>query len=127
MSHEQQARVVLEILGLRRGIDVLVTREDVQEPKPAPEIYLVTAARLGVPPAECFVLEDSDPGVRSAVAAGMVVVAITNELTRDAVHRSGVLPPERIVDDGAKLEEVVMPLLQQAAAARPAGRSTDRA
>ena len=111
MSHAAQALVVLDILGLRPELDAIVTRDEIEHPKPDPEIYLVLAERLGVQPAECLVIEDSLPGVRSALAAGMRCVAASTALTRDALHASGALPPERIVDDPHELAAVVFPLL----------------
>jgi len=95
-----------------------VTREDVEAAKPSPEIYLLAARRLDVAPRECFVLEDSVPGIRAANAAGMCCVAITNDLTRDAVHAAGVLPPERIVDEPDRLEQVARAVLEDLARAR---------
>ncbi|HEX5437110.1 MAG TPA: HAD family phosphatase [Gemmatimonadaceae bacterium] len=111
MSHAEQAVAVLEILGIRRELDAVVTREEVERPKPDPQIYLVLAERLELPGAACLVIEDSLPGIRAALAAGMTCVAATTELTRDSVHASGVLSPERIVDDRAQLGAVIFPLL----------------
>jgi HAD superfamily hydrolase (TIGR01509 family) len=68
--------------GLLEHFDAVVTREDAEHAKPAPDIYLEVARRLGVPPARCVVLEDSEPGCRAAVAAGMTVIACPSELTR---------------------------------------------
>jgi beta-phosphoglucomutase len=118
MSHRKHAVLVLERLGLEGAADVLVTREDVTEAKPSPEIYLLTAEKLGVEPRDCFVLEDSVPGIRAANAAGMCCVAITNDMTRDAVHAATVLPPERIVDDPARLGDVARAVLEDLARAR---------
>jgi beta-phosphoglucomutase len=106
MSHRTHAALVLERLELTHDVDVLVTREDVQLAKPSPEIYLLAARRLGAEPRDCFVLEDSVPGIESANAAGTRCVAITNDMTRDAVHAANVLPAERIVDDPERLEAV---------------------
>ena len=61
--------------------DAIVTGNDIEHNKPAPDIYLVGSERLGVPPALCLALEDSPPGAQSAAAAGMLVVAIPNEYT----------------------------------------------
>jgi sugar-phosphatase len=60
------------------GIDppVLVTVEDVTAGKPDPEGYLLAARRLGVPPEECLVVEDSAPGIDAGRAAGMTVAAL---------------------------------------------------
>jgi beta-phosphoglucomutase-like phosphatase (HAD superfamily) len=111
MSHRRHAALVLEQLGLSSAVDVMVTREDVREAKPSPEIYLLIAERLGVEPSDCFVLEDSVPGIRAANAAGMRCVAITNDMTRNAVHAAFVLPAERIVDDPGRLDEVARAVL----------------
>ncbi|MEP7064769.1 MAG: HAD family phosphatase [Gemmatimonadota bacterium] len=118
MSHRKHAALVLQRLGLSGDIDELVTREDVQHAKPSPEIYLLIAKRLGAEPRDCFVLEDSTPGVRAATAAGMQCVAITNDMTRDAIHAANVLPRERIVDDPERLDAVARELLDDLARPR---------
>jgi HAD superfamily hydrolase (TIGR01509 family) len=118
MSHRKHAVLVLERLELTSDVDVLVTREDVREAKPSPEIYLLTASKLGAQPADCFVLEDSVPGVRAANAAGMSCVAITNDMTRDAIHAARVLSDERIVDDPARLGPVARAALDDLARPR---------
>ncbi|MBX3103883.1 MAG: HAD family phosphatase [Cryobacterium sp.] len=56
--------------------DVLVTGEDVQNPKPFPDAYLLAANQLGVDPGECIVLEDSIPGIISAKQAGTKVIGV---------------------------------------------------
>jgi beta-phosphoglucomutase-like phosphatase (HAD superfamily) len=53
-----------------------VTVEDVEHPKPAPDIYLAACRALGADPARSVALEDSPPGVRSARDAGMFVIAV---------------------------------------------------
>lgn len=111
MSHRKHAELVLQGLRLTGDVDALVTREDVREAKPSPEIYLLIAQKLGVEPSECFVLEDSVPGIRAANAAGMRCVAITNDMTRDAVRAAFVLPAERIVDEPGRLKEVAQAVL----------------
>ncbi|MFN2479594.1 MAG: HAD family hydrolase [Pseudonocardiaceae bacterium] len=55
---------------------VLVTADDVERGKPAPECYLLAAARLGILPAGCVVVEDAPAGVRAALAAGMRCIGI---------------------------------------------------
>ncbi|HEY7859861.1 MAG: HAD family hydrolase [Gemmatimonadales bacterium] len=118
MSHRKHAMLVLDRLGLTDQVNALVTREDVTRPKPDPEIYLLAASRLHAEPRDCFVLEDSLPGVLSANAACTYCLAITNDLTRDAIHAAGVLPPERVVDDPARLGTVARALLADLAPAR---------
>jgi HAD superfamily hydrolase (TIGR01509 family) len=118
MSHRKHAVLVLERLGLTSAVDVLVTREDVREAKPSPEIFLLIASKLGAQPGDCFVLEDSVPGVRAANAAGMSCVAITNDMTRDAIHAAGVLSDGRIVDDPERLGPVARAALEDLARPR---------
>ena len=65
---------VLKVTGL--SFAVTVCGEDVRRAKPDPEPYLLAAARLGVPPAGCVVLEDSPTGIAAARAAGCPVIAV---------------------------------------------------
>jgi HAD superfamily hydrolase (TIGR01509 family) len=69
---------VLEVAGLKDYFHATVSSEDVPRGKPAPDVYLEAARRLGVEPARCAAVEDSHSGIRSAKAAGMRVVAIPN-------------------------------------------------
>jgi HAD superfamily hydrolase (TIGR01509 family) len=69
--------------GIRPMFDVLCGREDVARVKPAPELFLLAAERLGVPAEVCVVFEDSPNGMRAARAAGMRCVAVPNALTRE--------------------------------------------
>jgi HAD superfamily hydrolase (TIGR01509 family) len=69
---------VLQRIGLRPYFGVLVSGEDVRRGKPDPEPYLLAAARLGVPPAQCVVFEDAAVGVRAAKAAGMACIGVPN-------------------------------------------------
>jgi sugar-phosphatase len=66
----------LRSAGLLDRFDAIVTGEQVTRGKPAPDIYLEAAARLGLDPAECVALEDSDAGVLAASAAGMVTLCV---------------------------------------------------
>lgn len=70
--------LVLELAELQDCFAVTVSSEEVPRGKPAPDVYLETARRLEVPPAGCVAIEDSSNGLRSAAAAGMVVVAVPN-------------------------------------------------
>jgi HAD superfamily hydrolase (TIGR01509 family) len=75
MSRRHMALDVVAALGFE-GFDVVVAGDDVENAKPHPEPYLAAAAYLGVDIAECVALEDSEPGVASAVAAGATVFAL---------------------------------------------------
>jgi beta-phosphoglucomutase len=107
MSYCKQVRRVLDVLGLADAFDIVASRDDVENGKPDPEIYLLVARELGVPPADCLVIEDSPAGVKAALAAGMNVVAVSTPFTRQRLHESGLLPPQHIVDDPSMLPNVV--------------------
>ena len=69
-------RAVLERFAITARFRVIVSGESVAHPKPAPDIFLRTAADLGVDPARCAVLEDSLAGATAGHAAGMFVIAV---------------------------------------------------
>jgi HAD superfamily hydrolase (TIGR01509 family) len=91
---------VLAATGLGGVLEVTVSSEEVARGKPAPDVYLETARRLGVDPAACAAVEDSENGIRSARAAGMHVLAIPNPR----------YPPP---DDALALADVVLASLEQ--------------
>lgn len=70
---------VLDMFSLHEYFDAVVSGECTENGKPHPDIYLHTAERLGVNPAECVAIEDSINGVRSALAAGMFCIAIPDK------------------------------------------------
>lgn len=77
-------------------IDLLVTEEDVQRGKPDPEGFARGAALMGVEPADVLVFEDSVPGIRGAVAAGMTCIAVVGDDPRPAVVAEGVATTSRL-------------------------------
>jgi beta-phosphoglucomutase len=107
MSHFEQVRRVLEVLGLADAFDFVATRDDVENGKPDPEIYLLVASKLGVAPKDCLVIEDSPAGVKAALSAGMNVVAVSTPFTRERLHKSALLPPQLLVDNPSTLPDVV--------------------
>ena len=70
--------LVLEVGDLAGAFAATVSSEEVERGKPAPDVYLEAARRLGVPAETCVAVEDSTNGLRSAHAAGMAVVAVPN-------------------------------------------------
>jgi len=69
---------VLDVAGIARCFRATVSSEEVAQGKPAPDVYLEAARRLGIEAAQCAAIEDSHGGIRSAKAAGMRVIAIPN-------------------------------------------------
>lgn len=107
MSHPGQVRHVLSILGLGKEFDVVATRDDVERGKPDPEIDLLVARELGVEPRECLVFEDSPAGVEAGLAAGMEVIAVTTDLTRQKFRDTDLNDRCLVVDDPGELPAAV--------------------
>lgn len=81
------SKEILEFLVRKQGVydyfDYVVSTDAVKNGKPAPDVYLFVAKKLGVLPAHCVVFEDAESGVRSAKAAGMYCIAVPNSYTTD--------------------------------------------
>jgi HAD superfamily hydrolase (TIGR01509 family) len=88
--------LVLRESGLAERFAATVSSEEVPRGKPAPDVYLEAARRLGVDPAACAAVEDSSNGLRAAAAAGMRVIAIPNQ----------AFPPDA---DALALADAVLP------------------
>jgi HAD superfamily hydrolase (TIGR01509 family) len=78
--------------GLADAFDAIVTSDDVEHAKPAPDIYLLACSRLGVEPSDAVALEDSASGVAAAKAAGLTCIAVPQFAETD------VSAADRIVD-----------------------------
>ncbi|HSG86506.1 MAG TPA: HAD family phosphatase [Candidatus Limnocylindrales bacterium] len=83
-SHRAVIGAALEAIGLGSAFAVVVSSDEVAHGKPAPDVYLETARRLGEDPAGCLVIEDSLNGVRAGRAAGMRVVLVPSALVPPA-------------------------------------------
>ncbi len=92
-SRSESAEWKLRRADLRTPFRVLVSLDDVVQAKPAPEPFLLAAARLGVDPARCLAFEDSDTGTRAARAAGMTVVQVP-DLVPSAGQYASLLAPD---------------------------------
>jgi beta-phosphoglucomutase len=90
------AELIVERMGLRPYLSAIITSEDVARGKPHPDVFLCTAARIGIPPSRCLVIEDSVHGVRAARAAGMRCLAIeTTHAANELGDADLVLPDMR--------------------------------
>jgi HAD superfamily hydrolase (TIGR01509 family) len=78
-SNREVIDLVLERMGVGGRFAATVSSEEVARGKPAPDVYLEAARRMGVDPASAVAVEDSENGIRSAHAAGLRVLAIPNE------------------------------------------------
>jgi len=75
-SSSKNAPRVIELLKIKDLFDTMVDGTMITHTKPHPEIFLMAAERLGVPPSECVVFEDAEAGVEAALAAGMKCVGV---------------------------------------------------
>jgi len=125
-AHREVIAAALEATRLRATIPVVVSSDEVAHGKPAPDVYLAAARRLGVEPVGCLVVEDSLNGVRAARAARMIVVLIPNESVppapeaRRLAHH--VLDRLSDLDPGA----LAVPPVSDAVTGAAAGRHPDR-
>lgn len=99
--------LVVDLTGTRKYFRHLCSGDEVPNGKPAPDVFLLAAERLGVKPSECLVIEDTFNGVCAAKAAGMMCIAIPCQATRhqDFAHADLVLASMEEV----KLEELIAP------------------
>lgn len=77
-NHLQLIEDILKIHGIYDYIDEITTCDDVGRGKPDPEVYTVTAKKLGTDPASCLVFEDIPVGIQAGKAAGMCVIAVAD-------------------------------------------------
>lgn len=100
--------LVLDGLGIRPYFQAIVSGEDVQHGKPAPDLFLKAAERLGVDPADCLVFEDAWFGVEAAHRAGMRVILLTTTIDPQTVeeqHGVETAVPNFAALDFAKLSQ----------------------
>lgn len=108
-SHPAVIRAAVDALGLHDVFEAVVSSDEVEHGKPAPDVYLLAAARLGVEPARCVVVEDSLNGVRAGRAAGAIVVLVPSssvppapgarELAHVVLERLADLDPDALDRD----------------------------
>lgn len=93
-SPRKWADIVLDRFALRPWFQAVATASDVARGKPAPDIFLTAAERLGVAAADCLVVEDSLSGIAAAKAAGMYCVAVAHTYPVDRLTQADVVLPD---------------------------------
>ena len=97
----------LSEIGLPQEIfDAVICGEDVENKKPAPDIFLLAARKIGLPASECLVVEDAITGVEAAKAAGAMCLGITSSFTAEQLAKADMTLPDL---SGAM--EKIMPLI----------------
>jgi HAD superfamily hydrolase (TIGR01509 family) len=102
-SEPEIVEAVLRFKTLRRFFSVVTTSHEVKHGKPAPDIFLHAAELLGVAPTQCWVIEDSKPGVAAGLAAGMRVIAITNTHPAEELQSA-----TRVVSSYEQIEQILL-------------------
>lgn len=101
-THRENIETILRLTAMD-GFRGIVSAEDVERGKPAPDVFLLAAARLGLPPARCVVFEDAPVGLVAARAAGMRVVAVTTTNPADTLKNADLIVPRL---DALSIEEI---------------------
>jgi len=101
-SSRRTAESHLTLAGIRTRFDTILTIDDVRRGKPSPDLYLLAASKLGMPPESCVAVEDSNHGVTSAHAAGTITIMVPDILPPSEASRARCAA---VADDlGAVLE-----------------------
>jgi HAD superfamily hydrolase (TIGR01509 family) len=104
MSGRKVVDKLLKAKRIAKYFDVVVSADEVTNPKPDPEVFLVAAKKLGVAPEDCMVVEDSVFGVRAAKAANMKCIAVPSGVyTREELQEER---PDMVI--GALIEKETM-------------------
>lgn len=75
-GHRKHVHETLKAIGVDDVFSIVVTRDDVEHSKPAPDLFLLAAEKMGIEPQDCLVFEDSMPGIQAAMNAGMDYVLV---------------------------------------------------
>jgi beta-phosphoglucomutase len=106
----ENVALVLDGGGIRDHFDALVDGTQVERGKPAPDVFLRAAERLGLPPARCVVLEDAPSGILAARAAGMKAIGVATTHAPESLREAGA---DAVVPDVEHLERsLVLDLLE---------------
>ena len=112
MSNRIQVKNVLQIMGIQDHFNFVITRDEITNSKPHPEIYLQMKNKLKVEADECVVIEDSVTGVKAALSAKMNVFVVTNSITKESVRKSKLLDKKFIIEDPAELRTRVYEFIE---------------
>ena len=112
MSNRIQVKNVLQIMGIQDHFNFVITRDEITNSKPHPEIYLQMKNKLKVEADECVVIEDSVTGVKAALSSKMNVFVVTNSITKESVRKSKLLDKKFIIEDPAELKTRVYEFIE---------------
>ncbi|GBD86498.1 phosphorylated carbohydrates phosphatase [bacterium BMS3Abin03] len=113
MSYCEQVKNVLKILELENHFNYIITRDEVNHPKPDPEIYLKMLEKLEITNSEAIIIEDSVSGIQAAQAAGVTVFAVTNSLTEEKVKNSRIIDSKFIINNRPNLNKRIFSFISR--------------
>ena len=99
--------MVLDILGVRDMFSAMATLEDVSAGKPDPQVFVVAAGKLGLPPQRCVVVEDAPQGVQAGLAAGAKVLAVTSTRPAQALSQAHLVVDSLAEVDAGRLRALI--------------------
>ncbi|MDD5455317.1 MAG: HAD family phosphatase [Candidatus Ratteibacteria bacterium] len=82
---------IIRNTGLTHYFETVLTINDIKKPKPSPEIYLLSAQKMGLKPEECVVIEDSVYGIEAAKKAGMKCIAVSHTLPEEKLKKADLI------------------------------------
>jgi HAD superfamily hydrolase (TIGR01509 family) len=107
MSFSDEAERVIGALGLSETVDSVVGVNHVQNPKPAPDAFLLAMERLGVSPSETLIIEDSPAGTRAAMRSGARWICVATPFSIGAVRQAEDIERQWVVEDPSMLAATV--------------------
>jgi len=106
-SYERDIRTILASNHVEDLFSAVVGKDGIARTKPDPETYIEAARRLGTPPTSCLAVEDAEKGVKSAHGAGMEVIVVMTDLTRDLEIAGADLTLRDLDELGSAFREVL--------------------
>ncbi|MCP5528718.1 MAG: HAD family phosphatase [Verrucomicrobiales bacterium] len=103
-SRHAVIEAVLGLAGIRDAFDAVASVQDVGRAKPAPDVFLLAARKLGLPAERCCAIEDTVAGIESARAAGLAVIAVPHTYPEAALTRAS-----RVVPDLSGIRRLLLP------------------
>ncbi len=105
----ENASLVLDGLNLSQYFDAVITGDDVSRSKPHPDIFLLAARRIGLPPEQCVVFEDSSSGIEAASRAGCICIALstTHPVAELEGYKTALIVPDFLTLTASKLRGTV--------------------
>lgn len=107
IASNSDKKFVLNIIQNTNLLDYfksVLTINDIKEPKPSPEIYLLSAKKMGLKPQECVVIEDSIYGIEAAKRAKMKCIAVAHTLPKEKLQKADLLLEQVCI---AKIEQFI--------------------